>query len=91
MPKVAAGEETRAACERYRSVLCEAQRALAALVPPEELAGQHALTVRHVNLQRMIAELTLEAIQGEVLDRRAAKEAVRAWQRFGRRRARSSI
>ncbi len=84
MPKPRLDDETRVACERYRSVLCEAQRAFAALEPPQDLERRHALTVEQINLQRMIVELTLNAMVDGAGDRRALKQAVRAWRRFGR-------
>jgi hypothetical protein len=74
MPKPVAGAEARAACEAFRSVLCEAQRELAALPGADPLA-------REVDLQRMIVELTLAAIDEN--DRRTMRAAVRAWKRFG--------
>lgn len=75
MPRPVASAEARAASEAYRSVLCDAQRELAALAAAPKL-------VREVDLQRMIVELTLAAI--DEADRRTMRAAVRAWKRFGR-------
>lgn len=84
MPGPALDGGTRAACETYRSAVYEAQQKLAALEPPPALGRYHGLAVREINLQRMIAELTLAAMSGDTVDKRTMKEAVRAWRRFGR-------
>jgi hypothetical protein len=81
MPRPVASAATVAACEAYRSVLCEAQRELAALEP---LSDDVAPLLRDVNLQRMIVELTLSAIRAGGIDKRALQAAARAWRRFGR-------
>ncbi len=81
MPQPVPSTETRAACEAYRSVLCEAQGELAAIAP---LSDDGARLLHEVNLQRMIVDLTRSAMPEGGIDKRALKAAARAWKRFGR-------
>jgi len=87
MPEPAADATTRARSSQYQTLVVAAQEELAGLEPPPELAADHELTVREVNVQRMIVELMLAALSGDAIDTGMLKAAVRAWRRFGGRKA----
>ncbi|OGO49736.1 MAG: hypothetical protein A2148_09850 [Chloroflexi bacterium RBG_16_68_14] len=77
-------EQTRAASAAYASALHEAQERLRALDPPPGFERYHELTLRIVNLERVVAEVMLAAVKGEAVDRRMWKAALSSWRRYGR-------
>jgi hypothetical protein len=82
MPSFDRAGDVRAACEAYNAILAQAQAEIAALVSPAALARDYEALRDRVNLERMMAQVALNAASdgGE----RARRAAVRAWRRFGR-------
>jgi uncharacterized protein with PIN domain len=82
MAKLVPMPRSRDACAAYDAQVTEAQRAIAALVPPMRLRRAHDELTRRVNLERMISHLALTAVT--IGNNRSRQAALRAWRKFGR-------
>jgi hypothetical protein len=81
MPEFECSPEVLTATETYRATLAAAQADVASLVPPQQRVQRHGKLARRINLERMIAELTLSALG--TADPRTREAARHAWLRFG--------
>ena len=82
MPSFDDAGDVRVACDDYNAILTQAQAEIAQLVPPAAFARDYEELRDRVNVERMIAQLALNAASdgGE----RSRRAAVRGWRRFGR-------
>ncbi len=83
MPSFEQTDEVRGACEAYNALLTEAQREIVELVPPAALLRNYEALRGRINLERMIAQLALNAASSG--DGRARRMAARAWRKSGRK------
>ena len=75
-------EETHAASAAYVEVLREAQAELGAQVAPALLERSHDSLRTWVDRERLVAQLMLQATEGEQADDRRLDTALRAWRQF---------
>jgi hypothetical protein len=74
----------REATAAHSALLLEAQEELATIAPPPSLRKHHELSVRFVNLQRLVAECALAVASNEPPDPQMVRAAEESWRRFGR-------